>query len=159
MENQKQNGYKHHLHGLEQFFDTYLREKVPFKLPAEAKEFIVTYGPWITLVLLVISALVIVPLVLLSLGLSVVAFPLEGARYYHGSLFGALELLITVVSLFLEAAAIPGLLKRKISAWYLVYYAALLSALSTLLSLNLVNFVVGLVLSMYVLFQIKEYYK
>jgi len=163
MENHSSHGSAHSsgrgLHGLEEFFDTYLHKKAPFQLPAKARQFIVQYGPWISLILLILGAVVIVPLVLIVLGLTAVTLPFQvAAGTAHSSLIGTIHMLLGLVVLIMEGAAIPGLLRRHLSGWHLVYYAALLSALSALLSLDIVGLVVELVISMYILFQIREYY-
>jgi len=149
-----------HLRGLEGFFDTYLHLKAPFQLPVKAKEFIVKYGPWISLVLLIIAAVTVIPLLVLALGLTVITLPFQAAAgTVHTTGVGYLHLLISLVALVMEGIAIPGLLKRKLSGWRMLYYASLLSALGSLLSLNIVSLILGLVISMYILFQIREYYK
>lgn len=148
------------LTGLEGFFDTYLRVKAPFQLPAGAKEFIVKYGPWITLVVIIIAAITIIPLTLLALGITAATLPFAVvAGYGHNTMMGFVQIGFGIATLVLEAIAIPGLLKRKLSAWKLVYYASLLSALGSLLSLSILSLVIGLLVSMYILFQIREYYK
>ena len=148
------------LSGLEGFFDTYLRVKAPFQLPVGAKEFIVKYGPWITLVILILVAIVIVPLTLLALGLTAATAPYAVMSGYGGqSLMGFVYIGIGIAILVMEAIAIPKLMKRQISGWRLIYYASLLSALNSLLSLSILSLVIGLVVSMYILLQIREYYK
>ncbi len=148
------------LPGLEGFFDTYLRIKAPFQLPTGAKEFIVKYGPWITLVFLIIAAVAIIPLALLALGLTAATMPFATVAGYGGnSIMAFVHIAIVIVTLVLEAVAIPKLLKRQLSGWKLVYWASLLSALSSLLSMQILGLVIGLVIGMYILFQIREYYK
>ena len=148
------------LEGLEGFFDTYLRIKSPVQLPTGAKEFIVKYGPWITLIVLVIAAAAIIPLTLLALGLTAVSFPFAAAAGYGGhTLMGFVYIAIGIVTLVMEAIAIPKLLKRQLGGWKLVYWASLLSALSSLLSLSIISLVLGLIISMFILFLIREYYK
>ena len=151
---------KSNLPGLEGFFDTYLNIKAPFQLPAGVKEFIVKYGPWITLVILILAAIVIVPLALLAFGLTAATVPAGVAVGYAGNtVMGMISLILALVTLVMEAIAIPKLLKRQLGGWKLVYYASLISALSSLLSLNIVSLVLGLLIGMYVLFQIRGYYK
>ena len=148
------------LEGLEGFFDTYLRIKAPFHLPPSVKEFIVKFGPWITLVLLILAAIVIVPLALIAFGLTAVTLPYSAATgYASNSVMGFVQIIIGVVVLVMEAVAIPKLLKRQLSGWKLVYWASLLSAVSSLISLQVVSLILGLVIGMYILFQIREYYK
>lgn len=149
---------KEHLNALEKFFDTYLHQKAPFHLPKGAKDFIVQYGPWITLIVLIFGALTIIPLILFMLSFSAAVMPYAVMGGYHYGSLGILNLLIGIAVLVMEAIAIPGLLKRKLSGWHMAYYAALLSALGQLISLNIVGLIIGLVISMYILFQIREYY-
>ena len=151
---------KSHLPGLEGFFDTYLRIKAPFQLPKGAKDFIVQYGPWITLVVLILAAIAIIPLTLLALGLTTLTAPLSAAAGNTTiSVLSYISIAIGLVTLVMEAVAIPKLLKRQLAGWKLVYYAGLLSALNSLIDMRLISLVLGLVVSMYILFQIREYYK
>ncbi|MEK7162008.1 MAG: hypothetical protein AAB729_04965 [Patescibacteria group bacterium] len=53
----------------------------------------------------------------------------------------------------------PGLFARKIQGWRLAYYAVLVSTLGQLLHGDIIGAIIGIVISMYVLFEIKEYYK
>lgn len=156
--------HKSHLPGLEGFFDTYLRIKAPFQLPAGAKEWIVKYGPWIMLVLIVISAFVIIPMLLVALGLRTatvqvqMAYGVQTAWTGMGTM-GWVKLAGGLIALVMEAIAIPSLMKRKLSGWKLVYYAGLVSAVCSILTFDIIGFVLGLVIGMYFLFQIRSYYK
>jgi hypothetical protein len=147
---------------MENFFDTYLHKKVPFNLPPNVKEWIVKFGPWITLVLMVLA----IPAILLALGLTAVVTPYAmtygtygtyGAHYYNPLL--TLSGIIALVALIMEAMALPGLFKRSLKGWHLVYYAVLVSAIGQLISGQIVSLIINVVVSMYFLFQIREYYK
>ena len=139
---------------LENFFDTYLHKKAPFQLPPSAKEFIVHYGPWITLVLMVIA----IPVILGALGLAAVFAPTAAVYGGYRSSF-MISSLFSLAAFVLEAAALPGLFKRSMHGWRLVYYSSLVTAVGELISFNIVSLIIGLAISMYFLFQIKEYYK
>src|ERR1035438_4865845 len=106
---------------LENFFDTYLHKKVPFHLPPGGKQFLVQYGPWITLVILVLSALVVIPAVLLISGLSAYRNAYGYVVGYHYDTMYSLSILLGLVALVMEGMAIPGLLKRSLAGWHLVY--------------------------------------
>lgn len=148
------------LAGLEGFFDTYLRIKAPWQLPAGAKEWIVKYGPWISLVLLILGALVIIPVLVLALGLTAVSLPFAAATgAMHNTAFGWIQIIISLVVLVMEGIAIPALLKRKLSGWNLIYYAQLLSVVGSLINFNIISALISLVIGMYILFQIRSYYK
>ncbi len=156
----KQAQPKSQLQGLEGFFDTYLREKAPFQLPNSVKEFLVKYGPWISLVFLILGAIVLIPLLLITLGLTAVSLPFQAAAgTLHNTGLGYVSMIISLVVLVMEAVAIPALLKRKLSGWHMIYYASLLSAAGQLIDLNIIGAVISLVIGMYVLFQIRSYYQ
>jgi len=138
----------------EETLETYLLDKAP-SLPEGVKEFIVSYGPWIALVFLLLS----LPALLFAFGLGTVFAPFAFLGGLSAGVGFGLGLIFSVAMLVVEAIAIPGLLKRKMSAWRLMYYAALLGAVQSLVSFNLGGLVIGSGLTMYVLFQIKSYYK
>jgi len=139
---------------LENTLEMYLVKKAPFNLPDNIKEIIVKFAPWITLILLVLA----LPGILLILGLGTVLMPVS---YLGGVRAGAgfsIAMIFTVITLVLEVVALPGLFKRSIKAWRLVYYASLVSALENLISFNLGGLIIGTLISLYILFQVKEKY-
>jgi hypothetical protein len=141
---------------MEDFFDTYLHKKVPFHLPPAAKEWIVKFGPWITLVLMIFGALAM----LAAIGLSAVFSPV--AKMYGGygnQITYLLGALIGLIAFVMEAVALPGLFKRSLKSWHLVYYAVLVSAVGQLIDGSFINLIFNVVISMYFLFEIREYYK
>ena len=143
--------------GLSQLEDTlkvYLVDKAP-ALPAGVKEFIVKWGPWISLVVIIMA----LPALLFAFGLGAVVAPFAflggvgaGVNFGIGMIFSAIVLVI-------EAIAIPGLMKRSMGAWRLMFYASLVSALQALISFNLGGLVIGTGISLYFLFQIRSLYK
>ena len=139
---------------LENFFYN-LYKKVPWHLPTSVKEFIVKVGPWITLVIIILAA----PVILLALGLKTFFAPFA---IMFGGMHAGFAFLISgiigLVDLIIAALALPGLFKRSIKSWQLVYYAALLGAVGQLLRFDIFGMIIGLALSLYVLFEIKSYY-
>ena len=105
---------------LENFFDTYLHKKAPFHLPPQAKEFIVKYGPWIALVLMLLA----LPAILAGLGVMAALLPRRSDLWPLPQDF-LIQSLLGLVAFIMEAAALPGLFKRSLHGWKLVYYAAL----------------------------------
>ncbi len=139
---------------LEDLLDLYLGQKAP-SLPDNFKEVIVNFAPWLIIIMVVLAS----PAILAVLGIGTLLAPfsfLGGVRY--GATF-SLYLLILAVSLVLEVLAVPGLFKRTIKAWRLVFYATLVSAVSSLSHGDLGGLIIGTGLSLYVLFQVKKYYK
>src|SRR5688572_3390229 len=71
------------------FLDFYLVKKAPFQIPDAGRELIVKFGPWITVVLLIL----LLPVLLFALGLGAFFIPFSGAAGvgYAGS-FGLLTI-------------------------------------------------------------------
>ena len=134
------------------FLDFYLVQKAPFQIPANAKEWIVQYGPWITVVLLVLA----LPPLLFVLGIGAAFMPFGGIGYAAGFTYLTIVL---IAELGLMVAALPGLFARKMSGWQLLFYAQILSFVFSLLSGSLVGAVVGVVFSMCLLFRVRPLYK
>jgi hypothetical protein len=133
------------------FLDFYLVQKAPFHLPDNVKEFIVKYGPWITVVLLVLT----LPPLLFVLGLGTALMPFGGVGYATGFTYLTIVLLIQVG---LMVAALPGLFARKMSGWTLVFYSELASIVFSLLSGSIIGAIVGGLIGLYILFQVRSKY-
>lgn len=139
---------------LEETLDLYFGKKAP-ALPANIKELIVSFAPWITLILVVIS----LPAVLAILGIGSIFAPFS---FFGGITKGyayTLSLIFLALSVLFEALAIPGLFKRSKKGWNFVFYSTLVGILSNVVNFNLSSLVVGGLISFYFLFQVKSYYK
>ncbi len=134
------------------FLDFYLVKKAPFQLPDGAKEWIVKWGPWITVVLLILS----LPAVLFVLGIGTILLPFGGYGYARGF---SLAVLALIVQVGLMVAALPGLFARKMSAWTLMFYSQLVGVAYSLLSGSIVSGLVGGLIGLYILFQIRPLYR
>ncbi len=133
----------------------YLVTKSPVQLPENAKKWIVKYGPWIDLVLLLLA----LPLLLLALGISTVALPVIGVASPAVATGIGLVWIVTLVQVGLFAAAIPGLLARTKQGWMLTFYGVVVSLAVGLLSGHILNALISALLSLFILFQIRSYYK
>jgi len=140
---------------MEHFFKTYLHDKAPFHFPPNVKEFLVKFGPWITLVIIVLT----LPAILFAFGVGAFVLPFAAVVTARTGMFYIVYIIFALASLALEAMALPGLFARKLSGWRLAYYAVLVSALGQLLHGEIFGAVISLIISMYVLFEIKDYYK
>lgn len=151
MSNKKNEGgvIKH----LESTLEGFFLKKLP-ALPANIKEIIVKFGPWVALVGLVFS----LPTIFAALGFSSLMMPGYFRNVYR---FGGYSFTwwISIASMVLLAIALPGLFKRKMTSWRLMFYAGLVMALYYLITVNLGSLIIGTGISMYILFQIKSYYK
>ncbi len=141
------------LHDVEIFFHN-LYKKVPWHLPTSVREFIVKFGPWITLVVIILA----LPVILLALGISTLLAPfvfLAGAHAGFGFLISGI---ICLLALILEVMALPGLFNRSIKSWHLIFYSVLVNAIGQILLWDIVGMIIGLGLSLYILFEIEGYY-
>lgn len=144
---------------LDSLLEEYLVKKAP-ALPTNVKEFLVKFAPWMAVIGVVIS----VPAILALLGLSAFVVPLG---FLGGALTGRpfmgvgyiLSVAFLVVMVILEAMSISGLSKRSMGGWRLAYYSVLLSGVQNLVSFNLGGLVIGTLLGLYFLYQIKSHYK
>jgi hypothetical protein len=148
------NDWKSYCVKLEDFLNLYFGQKAP-ALPDNIKEFIVKYGPYISLVLMVLS----LPAILLAFGITSIAAPFSYLGGIRTGLSFSIGALLSLTVIVLEIMALPGLFKRRLSSWRLMYYSSLLSALQSFLAVNLGNLIIGAVISFYFLFQIRSLYK
>ncbi len=142
------------LTSLEDMLNEYFGKKAP-ALPDNVKESIVKFAPWLTLIVLIIS----LPAVLVLFGIGAVFMPFAYMGGVHMGTTYTLSLIILAVSLVLEALAIGPLMKRSKKGWNLVFYSTLISLVSSLVAFQIVNLIVGALVSFYILFQIRSYYK
>ena len=134
------------------FLDYYLVQKAPFQIPDAGREWIVKFGPWLVVVLLV----VMVPTLLTILGLGTMFSGYGG--YAYGAAFSYWSIIL-IIQLGLEGAALPGLFARKMSGWRLLFYSQIVGLVFSLLSYNIIGGLIGVVIGMYILFQIRMLYK
>ncbi|MEK7634021.1 MAG: hypothetical protein AAB437_04220 [Patescibacteria group bacterium] len=145
---------------LEVTLEEYLVKKAPFQLPKNVKEIIVKFAPYLAILGVVMG----IPGVLALLGAGTILAPLGlvggmmTGRPFLG--FGyIINVLFLGVIVLLEGLAIPGLFSRSKKAWTYLYWSALVGIIQNILTFNVGGLVIGGILSMYFLFQVKEYYK
>ena len=139
------------LQPIEDWLALYFGKKAP-AMPKKVKEFIVKYGPYFSLVLLIFAF----PVMLAALGISTLLTPFA---IFGGLGFSVLSTLIAILTFVLQVLALPGLFKQPQKAWYFCFYASLLTALNNLITFNLGSLIINGLIAWYVLFQIKSYYK
>ena len=134
------------------FLDFYLVKKAPFQIPDGGREMIVKFGPWITVVLLILT----LPLLLFALGIGTLFIPFGGIGYASG--FGILTIFV-IVEIGLMIAALPGLFARKMAGWRLLFYSQLVSIVYNVLSGSIVGGLLFGLISLYILFQVRTLYR
>lgn len=138
----------------ESFFDEYLGHKAP-PIPPAIKNGVVKFGPWVLVVLLIIGFFSLFT----GIGVLLVSLPAMVLRNILEAIIIVLYTAISAISFILLAIAVPGLFKMKKKSWYLVYYATLLGFISSLLMINIVGGILFTLLGLYILFQIKPFYR
>lgn len=137
--------------------------KAPFQLPKDLTDFIVKYGPWITLVIGVLS----LPAVLAVIGFGTLVGGIAGAYGVATGPFYWLSMLALIAQIAVMFISVPMLLKRQRQGWLLIFYANILSVAYSVLSSfgssysvlgGLIGAAIGFVIGMYILFQIRSYY-
>lgn len=132
--------------------DFYLVKKAPFQIPDAGREFLVKFGPWIALVLMLIT----LPFILVLLGLGTILSPFGGVDYMAS--WGLTAILI-LIRFGLRAAALPGLFARKMIGWRLMFYSVGVGLVESLLSVySIVGGIIGAIIALYILFQIRSLY-
>ena len=148
---------KNTLDQLETTLDLYFNKKAP-AMPQNIKELLVNLAPYLT----VVSVLITLPglLVLFGLGgFATMIAPMGGRESLSAVPTMWLSILFLVPVLILEIMAIPGLFAKKAVAWKYVFWAQLVSIVANLLQFNFFGAIIGAVISFYILFQIKSFYK
>ena len=140
------------MNGLMATLDEYLVKKAPFQIPDAGKEFVVRFGPWISLFLLVIT----LPILLFALGVGTFLAPFAGLGYATG--FG-LSTIFALLEIGLLALALPGLFARKLSGWTLLFYEQLVHMVGALVTGAIIAGVIGTIIGLYILFQVREKYR
>jgi len=146
------------LNQLEIILDEYLGKKAP-AMPENIKETLVSFAPYLAIIGIVIS----LPAIFAILGIGAMMGPFSaflgasymmsyGVTYYIG-------IVGLIISAILEALAIQGLFKRSMGAWRLMYYASLVTFVASVLQGNLSSAIIGGLIGLYILFQVKGMYK
>jgi len=152
---EKNFGLKQVLGQLEETLETYMVKKAPFSIPENSKELIVKYAPYLKILGIVGSVSEILFGALVSPSTAFL-----GPRYALSYSFNYVLLMVTLaVVLVLEAMAVPGLFKRQEKAWRFLFYASLVNVVYKFLGGDWVRMIIGTLISWYVLFQVKEYYR
>jgi hypothetical protein len=134
--------------------EAYFIDKAPFQIPVSTKEAIVKYVPWINLVFMIL----LLPVVLAVLGLGALFTPLSFFGGLGGGFSYILTFIFTIAILVLRALALPGLFNRKRSGWVFSYYGDLINIVLNILSFSIIGLLFDVVF-LFVLFQVRSYYK
>lgn len=158
MSTTKAPDYKASLNQLESLFEEYLGKKAP-AMPESVKETLVSFAPYIAIIGIVLT----LPAVFTLLGIGAAMSPFTaflGASYMMSYGFTYyVGIIVLIGSAILEAMAVPGLFKRSMGAWKLMFYSTLVSFIGTVVQGSVLGGLLSLLIGMYLLFQVKEKYR
>ncbi len=139
---------------LEDTVAPYFTKKAPFQLPDGVVNFIVTVMPWFMLVGVIVS----IPTILGAVGLGSLVTPFAWmgsvniGQYWLATIF-------SLITLVIQAFAIPRLLKREKMGWNLVFYSTLVTLVYGIFYQSMFGALLSLLISWYILFQVRKEYK
>jgi len=146
--------------------EPYFTKQAPFQIPENGRKLIVEWLPWINLVLAIFGILALLSLLTL-LGIANVVT--AGAVTAASGPFVWLSFLALMAQIAVQFIAFPGLRKRQMSAWLLLFWAniiffayGVLNSITTnplVMIWSIVWSAVGTAIGLYILFQIKSHYK
>lgn len=143
---------------LDNLLDEYLVKKAPYQLPTNARQALVNAAPWLSLIFGILN--VIRALSVFWIGAVFEPLAMFGGPSVAGSYFiVAFSLILLGVTGVLNLMAFGPLKARSMRGWRLLYYSQLVWIVSELLQYNLVGALLGGLIGLYLLFQIKSYYK
>lgn len=142
------------LNNLEKTLSTYFVDKAP-KMPQDIQNIIVQFGPWVMLIVVIVS----IPGILGFLGFGAMVAPFSSLAYKTAGPTYAVIWALSIIVLALNALALPGLFKKELRSWRLIFYSILVSAVQDIVSMNILGLIIGSVISLYILFQIKHNYR
>lgn len=128
-------------------------KKLP-PLPANAVDVIFKITPWLAIIFGVIGLFG----ALAAFGVLTVFAPLAVVGRYSNYGLGLISTIGLAVSSIMMVVAFPSLKAAKIAGWNLIFWAELISIASSLVSISIGN-ILGAVVGLYILFQIKPKYK
>jgi hypothetical protein len=143
---------------LEKFFEELFLKKISYQLPANAREMIVKVAPWLTLIVLILTLPAIFAIFGFHSFYARIAYSIAGLgfRYY-------LSIAVLAIQVVIMGMSIPGLIQRVKKGWQLVYYSSLISAVHSILFSfspgEVIWSLLGSAIGLYIIFQVKSYYK
>jgi hypothetical protein len=137
---------------IEKFF-----EKAP-ALPKNAKDLIVQFTPWIAIIFGILGVLG----ALGGLGLLTVFSPLAifgGVEGVKSMGTGFISALFWLGSSVIMIMAYSGLKANKMGGWKMLFWSEIVNVAGSVISLNIIGGAISALIGLYLLFQIKSYYK
>lgn len=144
------------MHAFIATLDLYFGKKAPH-LPHNIKEFIVKIAPYLVILGIIMFGFALIAILPVLFAGSAVAAAVPGV-YYPSMMQLLIGLILMAAIVILEVKALPGLFKRTHQSWNFIFYAQLVSLVQSIVHGNLVGFIVGGAIGLYILFQIRPLY-
>ena len=142
---------------IEKLGDDYLVKKALRQMPASRKDFIVKVLPWLVIISAILSIPAIVGWLSVLLGRSY-GGPFRGPYWASAFPIMIIQIVVAIATTILNFKAFDPLRKKQYGGRAFVFYASLISFVGNLLDGGVIGAIIGLLLGMYILFQIKERY-
>lgn len=141
-------------------------KNAPWQMPEEWRKGLVKWLPWVNLIL----GVLLLPGALALIGLMGLVNTAAVAVGYNGSPLGMLAGVVLIVSIALLIVTFPGMRKQQLSTWKILFWAYIIyfiydvvnviaGGLTAMPIFNLIWSAIGTAIGLFVLFQIKHYYK
>jgi hypothetical protein len=132
--------------------DKYVKKAPP--LPANIKELLVQFAPWLA-ILTVLTSLPAI-LSILRMGTYVGAY---GGYYAGWGMRYTLMVIFLIANVALRAFSIKGLFAKSINGWNYLFYSILLYLVYAVFTFDIIGGLVSTLVSLYLIFQIRTSYK
>ena len=136
------------------FFDEFLGSRAPIQIPGKVRFLMAKFGHWLVMGLMVL----VLPGQLISLGMRAAMLPFASMAGSDSSLKLAFALAMLLFLIVILIMALPGLQSRKVVGWQLLVLANGINLVYGLLTGGIFGPVLGALIWLYVLFQLRRYY-
>ncbi len=145
---------KYYLAEFDRICTEYLYNKAPFAIPENWRGPFVTIMAYLNVLGIVLNVFALVAL----LGLGTMLSALGAAGNVNAQINGSnpiFAIVFIIGNLVLSILAAPGLFKKQKKGWTYSYYNALLGIVQNAVTLNFVGVIVGGIINLYVLYQLR----
>ncbi|MEI6559589.1 MAG: hypothetical protein WCO00_14395 [Rhodospirillaceae bacterium] len=136
------------------FLDDLLGSKAPIQIPGKVRYLMAKFGHWLVMGLMVL----VLPGQLIALGMRAAMLPFASMAGTDSSLKLALALAMLLFLIVILIMALPGLQGRKVVGWQLLVLGNGINLVYGLLTGGIVGPILGALIGLYVLFQLRRYY-
>lgn len=134
--------------------DDLLGGKAPIQIPGKLKFLMAKFGHWLVIALMIL----VLPGQLIGLGMRAAMLPFASMTGDDSSLKLAFALATLLFLIVIMIMALPGLQTRKVVGWQLLVLADFVNVLYGLLTGGVIGPILGGLIGLYVLFQLRRYY-